>query len=66
MMRSTCAYRSFIFAVRVAVDMGWERIHKERKMHRAKFYSLSKSEKEPGVENYTGCEGLGFLAFIGL
>ena len=65
MMRSTCAYRSFIFAVRVAVDMGWERIHKERKMHRAKFYSLSKRGKGRGMENYAGPEALVFWAFIG-
>ena len=38
--------------VRVVSNMGWERIHKERKMHRAKFYSLSKRGKGHGVEKY--------------
>lgn len=57
----------FIWAkgyVRVAVDAGWEKIHKERKMQKAEFYSLSKGGKALGTEKFTSTRRLGLWVFI--
>ena len=43
----------------MAIDVGCERIHKEKKMHRAKSYSLFKGGKELGTEKCTSIERLG-------
>ena len=42
--------------VRVVSDTGWERIHKEKKVQRVKFYSLSKKGEGHGVERYISTE----------
>ena len=51
----------FIIPVRVASDMGCEKIHKEKKKRqRANFYSLSKGGKGHGVAPSTSSEMWGF------
>ena len=47
----------------MASDTGCERIHKEKKRQRAKFYSLSQGEKGHGVERYIQQQNVGALSF---
>ena len=44
----------------MAIDAGYKRIHNESEMQRAKFYSLCKRGKGPGVKNYACPGGWGF------
>ena len=55
---------SFVLHIKVAIDAGCERIHKDRKMQTAKFYSLSQIEKGPGVDNFAGPGGWGFEVLL--